>query len=254
MIKDFDLVSDAVLLKIVSDIDNSMTRKNYHDLLVEGGLYEYADLTDPSERLTRLSKCDMIRETLRESDGLIIVKALKNKQKLSPETMRALSIAGIDIEQTIAGELAKPLEEQSRLESELLSQGFDQVHNYFTQSFDNFVQGNYEAANAMTRTALENLIENIASKISVLRSNEAIPQRGRYRNPGDYRNYLKQTNFLDMPEKELLDKFYNYASGNGSHPGISSEAEARLRRFVAIGITLLFLEKVNNTSFMNGLV
>lgn len=88
---------------------------------------------------------------------------------------------------------------------------------FFDESAQNYVQGAYEAANAMTRSALEHQVQEIAQRISAMRANEPIPQRNRnFIGPVDYRNYLETTRFLEASEKSFLDHFYHYASTNGS--------------------------------------
>lgn len=182
-----------------------------------------------------------------------MLEALEEKRALNKEAKQALASIGFELDVPLAGDLADPAEEHSRLELGLQGLGLNEVQNFLDQSFDNYIQGNYEASNAMSRTALEHLVEQIALKISSLRNNEDIPQRGRYISPADYRTYLFSTGFLDDSEKQFLDKFYGYASTDGSHPGISTESESRLRRFVAVGIALLYIEKLNNDEFMTGL-
>ena len=128
-----------------------------------------------------------------------------------------------------------------------------QQYQYLDQSFNSFIQGDFEASNAISRTALEEIIQQIAKKISSAR-NYTIPLNrfGRVE-PKEYREYLYNTQFIDMSEKQFLDNFYYYASTDGSHPGVSSEAEARLRRFVVVAIILLFCEKLENTGFMSNI-
>ena len=62
--------------------------------------------------------------------------------------------------------------------------------------------------------------------------------------PRDYRNYLEVSGFLESDEMDLLNRFYGYASQDGSHPGISSEPECRLRRLFTIALVQYLLEKL----------
>lgn len=246
-------LSDVTLLAVVDDIDRNLTRPKYEEFLVRLHMYSLSVLRD-NEEYCRLSKRQFLTRTLKEKDTLAILNALNEARIIGPKAKRALAMEGIEFEHSLAGELAEPVEERSRLEISLAEQGLSQVGAFLDQSLENYSQSNYEAANAMTRTALEYLVKQIAERISTMRGNEAIPQAGRHIGPVDYRNYLRTTSFLDEAEKRYLDAFYGYASTNGSHPGISNEAEARLRRFVAVGIALLFLSKLENTNFLHGLV
>jgi len=247
-------MSDATLLKVVDNVYSSLSRPKYEQILIELGLYSLRQLQDKEwAEYSGLSKREFVTRTLQESDQLLILDALNRRITFQQQTRRALALDGIQFGQSIAGNLAEPAEEQSRLASALAQQGLSQVQTFLNQSWDNYVQGSFEAANAMTRTALEHLVAQIATRVSSSRGNEPIPHR-RYIGPVDYRNYLQNTGFLDRDEKGFLDSFYGYASTDGSHPGVSSEAEARLRRFVVVGIALLFLEKLEDTTFMNNLI
>jgi hypothetical protein len=247
-------MSDATLLRVVEDVCASLTRHRYEQLLVDLGLYSLRQLQDKEwNEYAGLSRRELATRTLQESDQLLILGALNTAVSFRQPTRRALALDGIQFGQSIAGNLAEPAEERSRLESALTRQGLTQVQDFLNQSWDNFVQGNFEAANAMTRTALECFVQETAYRISSSRGNEPIPHNRRHIGPVDYRNYLQNTGFLDDSESRFLNSFYGYASTDGSHPGVSSESEARLRRFVAIGIALLFLEKMEDAGFMNSL-
>lgn len=249
------IMSDATLLKVTDNIRSNLSRPDYEQFLVELGLYSLDELRDKEHgEYASLSKREFIIRTLQESDELRFLEALNDRITFRVSTRRALALDGIQFGRTVAGHLAEPAKERNRLEIALAHHNLNQVQTFLDQSWDNYVQGNFEAANAMTRTALEHLVELIASQISSAMGNEGIPQQGRYIGPADYRNYLRVAGFLDKSEKGFLDSFYGYASTGGSHPGVSSEADARLRRFVAVGIALLFVEKLNNTSFMSGLI
>lgn len=247
-----DNLPDHILIKVIRSIYSSMTRPRYEELLVELELYSL-DTLRGHEEYYGLSKRDLMIITFKENDEDLLLKALKERKALNKEAKQALASIGLELDVSLAGDLADPSEEHSKLEAGLRRLGLDEVQSFLDQSFDNYIQKNYEASNAMSRTALEHLVKQIAIKINSLRNNEDIPQRGRYISPADYRAYLSSTGFLDDSEKQFLDKFYGYASTDGSHPGISTESESRLRRFVAVGIALLYIEKLNNGEFMAGL-
>lgn len=246
-------IPDKVLLMIVDSIDRSMSRPKYEELMVSLDLYSLGRLREDDEYF-KLNKRSLIIKTFKENDEELLLTTLHEKGILKDDVYRALANIGYEFEHSLAGELAKPMEENSRLEIGLAHHGMLQVQNFLEQSLDNYIQDSYEAANAMTRTALEHLVEIIATKVCIMRGGEAIPQTGRFPSSVDHRRYLLATGFLDNTEKEFLDKFYGYASTDGSHPGISSEADARLRRFVVVGVALFYLEKLNNDSFMKSLI
>jgi len=243
---------DAILLKVVDSVSSRMTRPKYEELLVSLGLYSLFALRD-DEEYCRLSKRDLIIRTFKERDEEKLLSALYEEGALDKDALSALQGIGYEIGQSLAGDLADPVQELSRLESALTIHGFSRVLSFLNQSLENYARGNYESSNAMARTALEHLIEQIAYRISEARGNEPIPKRGKRFSPADHRGYLRSTGFLDDSEKDFLDKFYGYASTDGSHPGVSTKAEARLRRFVVVAIALLFLEKLSDDRFMGQL-
>jgi len=259
-VKQIQYISDPTLLKIAHDL-SGINKPTYAKLLTELGLYSLEEMDDEYGEYKRSGREEFIRKTLQGictdlKDLQTFLQADDVKKKLRRETLSALAMDGIELEHSIAGKYAEPVQERSLLETKLQAHTLQDVQKFLDQSLDNYSKDNFEAANAMSRTALEELIKQIALKISILRRNEIIPydtNRFQKPQPADYRKYLKQTNFIDDSEFEFLNKFYGYSSGNGSHPGISSEGEARLRRFVVVGICLFYFEKLENKIFMNGL-
>jgi hypothetical protein len=250
-------LSDQVFLLVATDIADSWSKRRYKNLLIESGHYSMEELNAPDGLGQILNKQDFVIETLgsiSDEDGLDFLNLLRERRAIGAESLRALAMENVKLGQTLAGDLVDPVAERSQLEESLGNHNLGQVQDFLEQSLENYVNENYEAANAMTRTALEHMIEQVAIMINSKRGNENIPHNRAYISPVDYRNYLDTTGFLDEAEYRFLSAFYGYGSTNGSHPGISSEAEARLRRFICIGILLLFLEKLDNNAFMNSLV
>ncbi|MCH7573751.1 MAG: hypothetical protein IIA59_01375 [Candidatus Marinimicrobia bacterium] len=134
-------------------------------------------------------------------------------------------------------------EEVSVIEQRLKSRGMDDVAIHMDQAHQNYIDQNYEASNAMLRSALEGTINHIA--IIKAGSEAYIPRSNpKFLAPRDYRNYLEVSGFLESDEMDLLNRFYGYASQDGSHPGISSEPECRLRRLFTIALVQYLLEKL----------
>lgn len=202
-------LSDQVYLFIVTDIATRWSKRKYENLLVEAGLYSLDHLNDPEELGQILNKQDFVIETLgniHDEDVLDFLNLLRERGALSSESLRALALENVELGQTLAGDLVDPVAERSLLEMSLNHHSLDQVQEFLEQSLEN-----YEAANAMTRTALEYLIEQIAEKISDARGNAPIPHPRGYSQPVDIRNYLRSAGFLDEAEKDFLNAFYGYA-------------------------------------------
>jgi hypothetical protein len=166
--------------------------------------------------------------------------------------IRVLLEDGIHIEgtsvETVAGEIAEPAKEENNLFTKLKELNFKSVIRFLEQSYQNYIHGNYEASNAMTRTSLEELVKLIATDISQARK-DVIPissKRANKPQPVDYRNYLKKVNFLNGKEFALLEAFYQFGSTKGAHPGLSDTSDCRLRRFMLVGLCLQYLEKYKN--------
>lgn len=242
-------INDDVFLEIVGELAR-MPRQEYEESLVQAGAYSLDQLSDMFSNV--LKKKDVVSATLRElavPEGHKLLRILEGKNRLSQKVLRILALHGITIGRSLAGDLAKPSDEQSYLEIELQKLGLNTALKHLKQSYTTFKDGHYESSNAMARSALEDVVEKIADRISTM-CDEEIPKRCAFYTARDYRQYLLNKEYLDNSEKDLLDKLFNYASGDGSHPGISSESEARLRRFMIIGVCLLFLEKLRDGDFM----
>lgn len=136
--------------------------------------------------------------------------------------------------------------ETSILEQKLQTHGMHDVINTLDQAHQNFIEGNYEACNAMLRASLESTLKHIAVKIA--RSETAIPvNNARYGvTPADVRRYLENEKFFQQDEINFIKEFYGYASTNGSHPGMSNQSESRLRRLMIVALIQYCLEKLES--------
>jgi hypothetical protein len=162
------------------------------------------------------------------------------------ELLRALKADGYEVED---GKLvpADSLEQELAQEINVLyerlhSLEMDDVQNNLEQAHQNFIVGNHEACNAMLRTALESTLQHIAARFAG--GVEKIPHARQYLAPVDVRKYLSATEFLSQDEREFVDALYGFASPHGSHPGMSDEAESRLRRLIVVAWIQYCMEKL----------
>lgn len=254
------ILSPKTLIFIRDLMYNTFTRIKFEEFLFQLGI----DTDEVRSIYDGLNKGKLIFEVLREYNKFppegepfmytILREFLKIYKEHSDsneyeKVIRTLLNDGIHIEgasvESFAGEIAKPVEEESYLFSKLKELDFETVIRFLEQSHHNYIQGNYEASNSMTRTSLEELIKLIATNISKVRK-ETIPissRKGTRPQPIDYRNYHKKVNFLNGKEFSLLEAFYQYSSSKGPHPGLSDESDCRLRRFMMVGLCLQYLEK-----------
>ena len=152
---------------------------------------------------------------------------------------RALRIDGYDI---IEGKLVPTdgleldlTSETSVLEQKLMAHMMPDVISTLEQAHQSYIDGRFEACNAMLRTSLEGTLKHIAAAIS---GNPAFEGSA-----GEVRKYLEDEGFFDKNEIEFVRKFFGYSSANGSHPGLSSESESRLRRLMTVALLQYSLEK-----------
>jgi hypothetical protein len=134
--------------------------------------------------------------------------------------------------------------ETSILEQKLQTHGMFDVIKLLDQAHQNFIESNYEASNAVLRASLESTLKHIALKIAGTET--AIPaSNARYGvTPADVRRYLENEKFFQQDEINFIKAFYGYASTNGSHPGMSNQAESRLRRLMIVALIQYSLEKL----------
>ena len=164
------------------------------------------------------------------------------------ELLRALKIDGYEFEngKIVPSENLEPelQEEINVLYERLQSINAQDVCSNLEQADENFVHGNYEACNAMLRTALESTLKHIATRQAgkldnVPKSNPKWSEP----TPNDVRQFLRNQGFLTDDEHKFIAAFYGYVSPKGSHPGISSSAESRLRRLMIVALIQYCLEK-----------
>ena len=163
------------------------------------------------------------------------------------ELLGALKADGYEVED---GKLvpADSLEQELAQEINVLykrlhSLEMDDTQNNLEQAHENFIGGNHEACNAMLRTAQESTLKHIAARFA--RGVEKIARARQYLTPVDIRKYLSATMLLSQDEREFVDALYGFASPHGSHPGMSDEAESRLRRLMIVAWVQYCSQKLN---------
>ena len=136
--------------------------------------------------------------------------------------------------------------ETSILEQKLQTHGMLDVAKTLDQAHQNFIEGHFEACNAMLRTSLEGTLRHIAIKIAS--GQDKIPANNPAHGvtPADVRKYLHQQGFFEQDEIGYIKEFYGYASTDGSHPGMSNESESRLRRLMVVALIQYCLEKLES--------
>jgi len=132
----------------------------------------------------------------------------------------------------------KPAAEEALLETLLDKYEFAIAKNHLKQSYENYIEGNWEAANGALRSFLQDVFDQIALIIA--------PQEAKQKAPGgERRKLLQEKDFIETDtEAKLVSGFFQFASNRGSHPGISNESDCRLRRYIAVALASYYLEKL----------
>ena len=128
-------------------------------------------------------------------------------------------------------------QEQGLLESCLSEIGFTVAHDHFDQAMDNAARGNWEAANSQVRSFLEALCDSVAKCLHD--GGDEAPKRG------EARKFLADQGFLNENESELLKWFFKVLSGEGAHPGTSSEDDCHRRRLMAVALANYYLDRLD---------
>jgi hypothetical protein len=123
--------------------------------------------------------------------------------------------------------------EISGLESSLAELGMKVALTHYQQAVDNFVIDNVEAANAQTRSFLENLFIALCSRHTARVFDNA---------PAALQ-HLKNEKWIDDKEWNHLRYFWADIQDNGPHQGLSSSAEAMFRIQVATAVARYLLAK-----------
>lgn len=160
----------------------------------------------------------------------------------SPDLDAALRADGYQVHDgelvPVISPLVETAKEESLVEMLLDKHGFAIAKNHLKQSYENYVEGNWEAANGALRSFLQDVFDQVALIVA--------PQEAdKKEHGGERRKLLQEKGFIEgATEAKLVSSFFQFASYKGSHPGISNEPDARLRRYMAIALASYYLEKL----------
>jgi hypothetical protein len=121
-------------------------------------------------------------------------------------------------------------EELWAIKHRLQQRQFDTALNHLNQAESAFDRREWESANAQIRSCLEEVFDRVAEiKLGTNKTGELA------------RKELQEKGFLSKHEADLVKAFMAVAGGAGSHPGMSSEDEARGRFLAGLGICYIGL-------------
>ena len=203
---------------------------------------------DDSSRRTLES---IVRETLKELYPQKEASQIRRQRFFEkfPDLDTALRADGFHVREgeliPIISSLVEPVKEEALVETLLDKYGFSIAKNHLKQSYENYVEGNWEAANGALRSFLQDVFDQIALII-------APPEAGQKAPGGERRKLLQEKHFIESDtEAKLVLGFFQFASHKGSHPGISNESDSRLRRYMAVALASYYLEKLEGFNVQN---
>lgn len=111
---------------------------------------------------------------------------------------------------------------------------FKVARRHFEQAARAFDRGDYEAANAQYRSALDATFDTLAHALGC-----PTAKRG-----GAARKWLTENGRLEDDEAEILKAFAGFAGRAGSHAGLSGAADSQLRRHFATALITFGIAKL----------
>lgn len=125
-----------------------------------------------------------------------------------------------------------PLTAQAgQLEQLLLSHSLDVAAEHYSQAFDNFKASNFESSNGQLRTALEEVLLELADRTT----NWTRTTQG-----GDALVVLKDKGIFVEGEHDYFKGLWKLSHKDGPHPGLTTNTEAEFR-FHAVTAAIYFL-------------
>jgi len=193
----------------------------------------------------------IVREVLKEFYPRKEVSQIRRQRFFEkfPDLDTALRADGFHVHEgeliPIISSFVEPVKEEALVETLLDKYGFGIAKNHLKQSYENYVEGNWEAANGALRSFLQDVFDQIALLIAPGEAGQKAPG-------GDRRQLLQEKGFIESnTEAKLVSSFFQFASYKGSHPGISNESDSRLRRYMAVALASYYLEKSEGFNVRN---
>ena len=121
----------------------------------------------------------------------------------------------------------------SMLEHDMDNRGLLTAVSHYRQAVENFVSGNWEAANGQVRSFFENLTISLNTTATGKSRNEPLAAL----------QDLRQASLIDDAEWNQLRGFWSGIQDNGPHHGLSSNEEALFRLHAATALSRYLLAK-----------
>lgn len=126
--------------------------------------------------------------------------------------------------------------ETTTLEKCLRALGNEEAAGHYRQALEAFGTGNWASANSQLRSLLESLLPSLAEIVAGKRPKDV---QGAI-------DILQANDFLVEGENSALRGLWSLSQPRGSHPGLSSEPEARFRLMAVTAHCRFLLERLPN--------
>lgn len=145
-------------------------------------------------------------------------------KRTPPATMTKWSIGPLGANET-------PITVQAgQLESLLIANSLPVAASHYAQAFESFKSGSLEASNGQLRAALEDTLVELTQLATGWAGNGG----------GSAIDTLNGKNYFEPGEHDYFRGLWKISHGEGSHPGLSTQAEAEFR-FHAVTSAIYFL-------------
>jgi hypothetical protein len=124
--------------------------------------------------------------------------------------------------------------QRGKLETMLEQKGLETARGHWDQVTDNVARGNWASANSQMRSFLEGVFDHVAA--ARWEGTDAAPTGGAAR------RFLQDEGHMSEEHGELVKALFKLLHTEGSHPGLSEEADCHTRVLMVMGVALYWLQ------------
>jgi len=128
-----------------------------------------------------------------------------------------------------------------KLATDALLPNVNVVVHHLALAETHYTEQNWDDSIGNSRKALEAILEGVARRWGVVKSNE-LSEASLHR-PVEVRNYLERVGLLAPKEKDMVAAVYGLLSNVGGHPHIATPEEARLTRHLSLSVAEFVLRR-----------
>lgn len=216
-----------------SDFQLGIFFKKYKiDNLYIGATNKYNRTLSALRKIVDTEQADQIMKDVWENIGERLNWKMLNGRanKIDRQLISALRAEGYEIlngKIIPAPALQLMVESLGYLQTLLRHMKFYIAEGHLVQAVDNFQRGNWAACNAQLRSLLEEVFNVLCAKHL---------EDKKHLVGGAARKHLEQLGIISPNESAFIQSWFNILHTSGSHPGLSSQEDTRLRVYVTVSI------------------